>query len=362
MRQYKYQLGKDLTALIVGEDGAPIVAVKPYGKGRVVALGYVNSGLAPLIDWSILGQHDDHWWEYFYSLLGRSMIWAARREPSLTLGPLAIPGKTLSVQIQNATSLGQAELSASMVNEWGEAEGSVHKAVELHEGSNSVTLSLPSSTAMGRHEVDVILSAAGNHYDWGSVSFDVPKADTITSITTDRPFYTRGDNLEVSYQTQLGKAERAQVELWDNRDRLIARGTSSDGKATLRAGDYTTNIGWVRVTLLGANGVADRRQVRVNFARLDRSFGAYELVMPWGGPSSYQPWAPTLDEQMRKMGLTVFARPRTEFQDYGLSPSFQPLRAVVWRGLESAASLHRRKGQVFADARHSLPDPLSGHR
>lgn len=118
---------------------------------------------------------------------------------------------------------------------------------------------------------------------------------------------------------------RVKVELWDNRDRLIAQTfssgapemDSSGGQATVRVGNYTTNIGWVRVTLLGSgrqDHVIDRRQVQVNLGQQNRNFDAYELVYPGGGPPGYQPWTPTLDAQMRKMGLSVFSRPDRNFK------------------------------------------------
>jgi type 1 glutamine amidotransferase len=76
----------------------PIVAVKQYGKGRVVALAYQDEGFMPQgvdpaetrIDWD--------YWEYQYSLLARAILWAAHRDPavqvtSFTAGP---EGVTLS--------------------------------------------------------------------------------------------------------------------------------------------------------------------------------------------------------------------------------------------------------------------------
>ncbi|MBN1460847.1 MAG: hypothetical protein JXA57_15045, partial [Armatimonadetes bacterium] len=38
LQHYVYQLGQDSQALAVDKDGAPVIAVKQYGKGRVVAL------------------------------------------------------------------------------------------------------------------------------------------------------------------------------------------------------------------------------------------------------------------------------------------------------------------------------------
>ena len=85
------------------------------------------------------------------------------------------------------------------------------------------------------------------------------------------------------------------------------------GQAALDVGNYSTNIGWVRAKLFGEGKdrarKIDQKQVRVNFASLDRDFGAYELIMPWYGPPSYQPWTPALDEQFRKIGASVVETP-----------------------------------------------------
>ena len=69
LKHYKYRLGKDTSALVTGPDGEPIIATKMYGKGRVVALGYVNTGFSPMIERTVATSRtvlDDHWWEYFY--------------------------------------------------------------------------------------------------------------------------------------------------------------------------------------------------------------------------------------------------------------------------------------------------------
>lgn len=74
----------------------------------------------------------------------------------------------------------------------------------------------------------------------------------------------------------------------------------------------------MRLTLLDADAgrerKIDRRQVRVNFSSLDRGFGAYELILPWHGPPSYQPWTPTLDTQFRKLDVTVMENPERNFK------------------------------------------------
>ena len=70
VNRYKSHLGPDSKMLVANAAGGPVVAVESYGRGRVVALCYVNHGLSPEIDWRSLGKENDCWGEYFYSLLG----------------------------------------------------------------------------------------------------------------------------------------------------------------------------------------------------------------------------------------------------------------------------------------------------
>ena len=352
LKHYKYRLGPGSKLLVEGPEGEPIVATKMFGKGRVVALGYVNHGLSPDIDWNFLGKQDDHWWEYFYSLLGRSIMWAGGEDPQVHLLPLRVEnraagGKSLTVTLDNRAPIRTGELSVKLINQWGGEQGSALKPVRLNRGRNRIVLDLPGAASAGRNDVDVILSADGKRYAWGSGSFAVPQAGRIVSITTDKKFYALGDRMQVTVKIDrsgvaatggkpaprtpvprkenLSKPAKVRVDLLDNRRRLIgsvveaaAEGSEGVIQAALPVGNYTTNIGWVRATLVGegeaGEDVIDQSQTRVEFVSLDRKFGAYELILPWYGPPSYEPWEPTLEEQFRKIGVTVVGNPRNNFK------------------------------------------------
>jgi hypothetical protein len=329
LKHYKYRLGPEAKLLVQGPDSEPIVATKMYGKGRVVALGYVNHGLSPDIDWNFLGKQDDHWWEYFYSLLGRSIMWAGGQDPEVNLLPLRVEnraggGETLAVAFENSAPIRAGELSVKLINQWGSEQGSITKSVKLKRGRNRIVLDVPGAASAGRNDVDVILSAGGKRYAWGSVSFAVPQPATILSIATDKNFYALGDRMNVTVKTQGSGPDKVHVDLLDNLQRLIGSATETapkgiDGviQAALPVGNYTTNIGWVRASLLGGpsgEAMIDQSQTRVEFVSLDRKFGAYELILPWYGPPSYEPWEPTLEEQFRKVGVTVVGNPRNNFK------------------------------------------------
>ncbi len=330
LKHYKYHLGPDSTLLVKGPGGEPIVATKMYGKGRVVALGYVNHGLSPDIDWNFLGKENDHWWEYFYSLLGRSILWAGGEQPQVNLLPMRVEGsnqsaRKLAVTLENHTKIKSAELSVKLVSQWGDNEGNVRKDVHLKRGRNRIVITLPDTASGGRNNADVILSAGGKHYAWGSVSFTLPQPDHIVSIATGQKFYSLGDPLHVTVRIGGTAPAKVRVDLLDNRNRVVGSATEPTSKvqegvlhATVPVGNYTTNIGWVRVALLGERAgkevKIDQNQTRVDFVRLDRNFGAYELILPWYGPPSYEPWNRTLESQFRKIGVTVEANPRNNFK------------------------------------------------
>ncbi len=62
------------------ENNHPVVAVKKYGKGRVVALAYLENGFIPQPKnpWGT-GLHYSYW-EYMWSLVAKSVIWAAGKK------------------------------------------------------------------------------------------------------------------------------------------------------------------------------------------------------------------------------------------------------------------------------------------
>lgn len=89
-RQYK--LAPGATALVVGEGGDPVVAIKTVGKGRVVTCAWHGSPLLPEVT---LSQSEGEvlpyrYWEPLYSLFGRAVCWAAKREFSQAGEPTAI--------------------------------------------------------------------------------------------------------------------------------------------------------------------------------------------------------------------------------------------------------------------------------
>ena len=84
LENFKYQAEPGATVLVESATGHPVVAVKQYGKGRVVAFAYRNNGLSWQMPMSARIQSVDLYWEYFYSMMCRALIWSAGRESAQT--------------------------------------------------------------------------------------------------------------------------------------------------------------------------------------------------------------------------------------------------------------------------------------
>ncbi len=263
VRTILYRAEPGAKVLIETEAGHPVLATRDFGKGRVAAFGYYNEGLS----WHIplaAGGHAASW-EYFYSLLCRAIIYAAGREPKQ---PVAFDKWRVRGTDGVVTASGR---------------GRPPKFTRL---------------APGRHFLEQ--QGAG---DWKITVLDSPQPDKVEDLSAAPGVIDEGKTVEVQWRS----TRPARVELIDGFGRVIASANGT-GAARLTAGHPLTHAGRVRVTC--GTAVAE---MPVRFS-LSREWDDYEVIMPWYGPKTYQPWIPALDEQFRKIGITTLASPERNFK------------------------------------------------
>lgn len=180
LKHFRYRPSGTILAQ-AGND--PVIGVKNFGKGRVVALGYQNAGFTPqAIDPARTGVTWDYW-EYYYNLLVRSVIWAAGKESPVSLAETACDGKALQLKATSDTAR-EVEIEARVKNQWGETELEFRKAVTLAQGENALAVAFElKSPACGMHLVDVILREGGKSLDWGTTVFQVARPAQITMVS-----------------------------------------------------------------------------------------------------------------------------------------------------------------------------------
>ncbi|MCW5981138.1 MAG: beta-galactosidase [Bryobacteraceae bacterium] len=301
IEQYICRLANGAEALVESESGSPVAATSMHGKGRVVAFAYRNSGVSWHMPMEARNGFVDVYWEYFYSLLCRALIYAAKREPA------AVPDWGASSARWRVRDI------YSQVRASGRGAFKGFKAPEP-----------------GRYFLEQQARA-----DWRVTAIDEPQPDAIEELKSSRDIISEGDSVEVTW-----KATRpARIELIDGLGRVIAR-AEGDGRAQLTAGLPLVHSGTVRATV--GSAVA---QTPVRFAASSRDWKDYEIILPWFGPRSYQPWLPAVDEQFRRLGITTLARPERNFK---IMVSVHPLAfGIYWYRRDNY--LKRKKG--FAETK-----------
>jgi hypothetical protein len=270
LSNFVFRAAPDASVLIETESGHPILAVKQFGKGRVVAFGYRNAGLSWRMPLTARGHFVDAYWEYFYAMLCRSLIYAAGREPA------------------SAVNWETAKTAWRLKDAFGHTEQSGH----------GVRPRFP-NLAPGRHFLEQQTAA-----DWNVTALDIAQPDRIGNLETVQGAIAEGQTLAVTWRSP----RPARIELVDGLGRVIARQEGS-GSVHLTAGRPLTHTGFVRAT----SGTA-AEQIPVEFAASSREWSDYEVMLPWTGPHSYQPWIPAVDNQLRKIGITTLAEPDRNFK------------------------------------------------
>ncbi len=270
LESFVYRAEPGATVLIQTASGSPILAERQFGKGRVVAFGYRNQGLSWHMPMSARGHLVDPYWEYFYALLSRSLIYAAGREPASQIDWEKAPA---TWRLKNA--LGSIEKSG--------------------QGPRPHFTNL----GPGRHFLEQQMPA-----DWNITVIDVAQPDKVEHLTASAAVIGEGQSVTVTFHS----TKPARIELIDGLGRVIARAEGSDS-VVLKAGRPLTHSGFVRATC----GTAIE-QSPVQFAASSRVWNDYEVMLPWFGPKTYQPWISAVDAQFRKIGITTLADPQRNFK------------------------------------------------
>jgi len=177
----------------------PLVAVGRLAKGRVVCLNYNpswypgrNNTFVPQMipfQWGCRepSWNNDFytfdWWEYCYSLLARSIVWAADRDPSISMEPVAVSSAAVTIRLRNRGGPVRVAADLAVRDAFSRVEQRTRQEMELERGDASVPLRMEGKRLSGGlHFADVILRRGEAAVDWGTLAFEVPVAVQVASL------------------------------------------------------------------------------------------------------------------------------------------------------------------------------------
>jgi hypothetical protein len=222
------------------------IATAQYGQGRVVfvdyrdharileggnewryAVGAETIALTPFVE------DDPLFYDYYYSLLGKALLWAARKDPESRIVP-----KSEAFEIDSGKLPGSLALFAVTVGKQGAA---CIAHVELRDRDNRVIVvrQVPLPMAAGPSEValdiprvktglyvaDLWLIAGGHVANWASIRISVVGPEYIEAVVPDKACYGRGEAIRgtVRFRASLPAGATVRVELLDPHQRVVSR-------------------------------------------------------------------------------------------------------------------------------------------
>ncbi len=279
----------------------PLVATKPLGEGRVVALGYNTSWQGPgtystgLTPWVQFAPTRFAYWEYHHALLAKSMIFAAGREPQAAISSLAVepaePTQAQAPKLRLALAADPGEPLAGelrLVNEFGD----VLSTDPVEVASAEAALPLPEGLPGGRYLADLILrDADGAAVDFGSATFTVSPRIEVVELAVPDEIYRAGDTVEASVMLTAIQPAPAQAE-------LVATLTDTHGRAIARSSQQAQSSGAATVSLELPEPLTTLATLRVEVRDGDAVLDAAEadvLMMPkWWYDREWEPWLDTM--------------------------------------------------------------------
>lgn len=315
-RKYTPAEGAEVIATAAGN---PTIAVRQVGKGRVVSLGYANYGLAPFLRWEAYGAVGDAWWETWYSLFARAVVWAAKKEPKAGLEEFTLSSAEVGAERHTPISALVKVAGPAEAVQWQVRDdaGAVKLTGEAAVSEGAATFAIPvGELNCGRHLVDVFLLRGDKRADWATATLEVRPPVSVRAVTAEPGLVTETGPITAKAELSGALPEGASLalELVDGYQRVVARATGE--RAVLGTDDLLTHIGWVRTTLWQGGRRLDQKQVRVDFATPERLrvWDDYEVNIPFYGPQNYYHWLPLLDAQYRKAGVTWLMEPERNFR------------------------------------------------
>ncbi len=300
---YKYQANGDV---LIKSGTSPVVAAKSYGRGRVVALAYVEEGFTPQSVNPVETKIYWDYWEYQYSLLARVILWASGRETNVAINALSASDEAIKLALKTpAPRTVQIEISGK--NEFGQLLGSRRLSKSLVAGDNLIeipaeTLKPKTGWPGGRQIFDVIIREpqTGATLNWGAATFQSPKRAMITVAKPAVDVYKRGETLSAVLRA-AGDLSGLQMRMRvaDDLGRqlsVIARPARGERTFTYVLADFLGKFALVTAELVDERGaVIDQLRAKpVMVVQDTRRQKEYTALVSFGGTKHY-----LQDAQMR---------------------------------------------------------------
>lgn len=312
-------------------DGKPLVVIGEYHKGRVVCINYNGSAyqqrtMAYLPDVhpfntgsGIVVSNPDYpsfqWWEYVWSMVIKSVLWASGREPELLIEKIysSEDGKKILMNLENQRSTALFNFDVTVRDGFSRVRLSKSIAVMVSKGRSQIVIPIEEFAGSGMNFVDIIIKAGDLVVNWATATLFLPQTNSIKFIKLEKEFYQPSENAKVEIALEKPWSSNQTIKpyclLYDSRGYLWEQIVLpvQDGSQSIRCEvplkKVPTIAFYVCVQLRNQQNILDEKRVRGIVAQKNEwDDYIYGLEVGAGSVNYYQPyWL----EQLRKNGVNL---------------------------------------------------------
>ncbi len=300
--------------LIRARNGDPIVAIRRVGRGRVVTAVYEQRGLIPLVKDQWKTSATWHYWEYMYSLLARSVVWAAGKQAAGMLKAIRFDRAVNPATVRIAVTPPAAgrKLQVTVRDEYSATELTENRPVPVATGA--ITLSLPAHPRGRLHFVDVILrDARGRTLDWGTATYTTPLPVAIAAVhfTSDRFQLGAPVTGHIDIKGTPKPSSSLRFRLYDNYGRLLAEKTEPLSAAgshpfSVSSEGCLTRLARLDAELLDGSRPRQKKRREV-FILQPQKWDHYDVVMYLFGSDPAPGLWDTVQQRLKQMYVTTLS-------------------------------------------------------
>ena len=319
--QYKVATGADVLATVKGD---PLLAVREYGKGRVVALSYRSGdsritkenvgsffGLTPFMTsyngTDYIPYPTFKYYEYHFSLLAKSVLWAAKKEPSVLVDKIEATAGKVTLNLNFLGEDLKAFLDMTVTDKYGNTLAKTEPmSLQPAAGKRVVDVPVPVALGSGINLLDIFVrDEEGRVINWATASLDVVPPVRIMKITDDMararaakeppPVYRPGStiNLDIPLGGESATGLSLAVSTIDGFGRVTAKKTipvtSNPVKTSFTIENPRSMLLTVHAELTRDGRTIDIHEIRVP-VELPLPVKPHEgepTLLGWSFPSSY---------------------------------------------------------------------------
>ena len=299
-------------ALISTSKGNPVVSVRTYGKGRIVAMAYPENGFLPKLKnpWETGLSYP--FWEHMWSLVARSVVWAAHKEPASNIVSATSNPGALEVFFNNVNTSDSVRIRIE--DDFGVVEEAYVIPLNIKK-NGSVKIPITAKVHGGEHFATLQLTGPKGVYDWYSLKFSTEKPGRIISVNNELDEIPAGKEVKASVSVSTEKPFKGELTafLYDNYNRLVDSQTQPVAFSGKQSYDFSldsknilSHLGRVEFTLSKDKKLSDRKMKEIFFHQ-PRKWDDYDVTMYHFGPNPIPGTWSAIDAQLKNMNVTTLA-------------------------------------------------------